>query len=89
MLDKYLPIFSYFIITVVNAYWTWQTLKMRNKDEAMKVLQNQIYLKDKAINELMRKKNEYKRQYENLLSERQVIHGENKAYKRFHGHDLN
>lgn len=77
---------AYIAIMLVNVYWTWQARKMQNKDDVIKMLRGQLEDKEKYIADLIKKKNEYKHQYNNILAERNKLHGENLTYKNFHGH---
>lgn len=85
-MDGYITTLAYVLITLVNVYWTWQARKLQNRDDTIKWLKAQLELKDKAISDMLRKKNQIKHQYENLLADYKQLQGENTTYKNFHGH---
>lgn len=73
-------------MAIVNVYWTWQTRKIQNDRDVIKVLQLQISLKDEALKEMKEKKNELKAQYGHQLVINKKLEGELKTYKRFNNH---
>lgn len=78
--------FPFFMLTVVNIYWTWKAKKVQNDRDIIKALQLQIETKDGVINDMVQKKNEIKLQFSHQQELIKKLEGEIKTYKAFHGH---
>lgn len=83
-----MALITYATLTLINAYWTWQGKRLQNRDETIKMLHEQLALKDITLGEMVKRKNELKYQYNNLLAENKRLHGENTTYRKFHGHKI-
>jgi len=83
---EYFTLGSLLLITLVNVYWTWQGKKIQNDRDIIKALQIQLSLKEEALQEMVKKKNELKTQFGHQLVMNKKLEGEIKIYKAFHNH---
>ena len=81
-----LTVISLISITVINGYWTWQSRKIQNDRDVIKSLQIQLSLKEDAVQEMLRKKNEVKKQYEHQVALTKRLEGKIETYEKFHTH---
>lgn len=88
MLDSFgpevIPQLLNVIIAGANIFWTFQLKSIQTSQVMVNSLKLESKEKDEVIQKLMKKKNEYKTQYESLLAKFKKQEGELEAYRKVH-----
>lgn len=71
-----------------NLIWSWRLRQTQGNGQIIAYWKAECEKKDHVINDMIRRKNTLKRQYETLLAQSKHVEGQLKTYKNMHGHEI-
>lgn len=84
---EWIPQIANFIIAVANIFWSLQLKQIQTSGVLLESLRSKNKDLEITVEELLKKKNEYKLQYQSLHSKFRTIEGELNTYKKLHKHE--